>query len=109
MVAVLIVIDLIVVGISVGLSRDHDLTIRRMQTVEAMYAAEAGVNMSIREMMVNADEDADGGIGSVSSKSVGNAQVVVTIAYSAPETTLTSIGTSGEARRKMESVLEDPP
>ncbi|MHC4787488.1 MAG: hypothetical protein ACYTE6_16140, partial [Planctomycetota bacterium] len=48
MVVFLLAIDLIIVGMVVGLSRDHDLTIRRMQTVEAMYAAEVGVNMSIR-------------------------------------------------------------
>jgi hypothetical protein len=109
MVAVLIIIDLIVIGIAVGLTRDHDLTIRRMQTVEAMYAAEGGMNMSIREMMEDTDEDVDGGTGTISTKNIGNATVAVTATVAAPLTTLTSIGVSGEARRKMESVLEDPP
>ncbi len=109
MVAVLVIVDLIVVGIAVGLSRDHDLTVRRLQTVEAMYAAEAGMNMSIREMMNDADEDGDSGIGTVSTKTIGSASVIVTASSVPPQTTLTSVGTSGDARRRMESVLEDPP
>jgi hypothetical protein len=114
----LLIIDLIIVGIVLGLSRDHDLTIRRMQTIEAMYAAEAGVNMSIRELMNDRDEDGDGGVGTISDDSddgtdptLGNAQVVVTAAADTPvagQTTLTSEGRSGEARRTMEAVLEEP-
>ncbi|MHC4825541.1 MAG: hypothetical protein ACYTEY_03180 [Planctomycetota bacterium] len=43
MVVILLIIDLAIVGIVVGLSRDHDLTIRRMQTIEALYAAAQGM------------------------------------------------------------------
>jgi hypothetical protein len=119
MVVILLIVDLIIVGIVVGLSRDHDLTVRRMQTIEAMYAAEAGVNMSIRELMNDADEDGDGTTGTISDDSndandptLGNAQFVVTAAADTPaagQTTLTSEGRSGEARRKVEGILEDPP
>ena len=119
MVVILLILDLIIVGIVIGLSRDHDLTIRRMQTIEAMYAAEAGVNMSIRELMNDADEDGDGTTGTISNDSndandpiLGNARFVVTAAPDTPaagQTTLTSVGRSGEARRKIEGVLEDPP
>ena len=119
MVVILLMVDLIIVGIVVGLSRDHDLTVRRMQTIEAMYAAEAGVNMSIRELMNDADEDGDGTTGTISDDSddandptLGNAWFVVTAAADTPavgQTTLTSEGRSGEARRKIEGVLEEPP
>ena len=119
MVVILLIVDLMIVGIVVGLSRDHDLTVRRMQTIEAMYAAEAGVNMSIRELMNDADEDGDGTTGTISDDSndandptLGNAQFVVTAAADTPaagQTTLTSEGRSGEARRKVEGILEDPP
>jgi hypothetical protein len=119
MVVLLLALNLIIVGMVIGLSRDHDLTIRRMQTVEAMYAAEAGVNMSIRELMNDADEDGDGTIGTISDDSndgndptLGNAQLVVTAAADTPaagQTTLTSEGRSGDARRKIEGILEDPP
>ena len=49
MVVFLIVVDLIIVGFVVGIGRDHNLTVHRMRTLEAMYAAESGVNMSIME------------------------------------------------------------
>ncbi|MHC5007757.1 MAG: hypothetical protein ACYTGF_10415 [Planctomycetota bacterium] len=116
MVVFLIVVDLIIVGFVVGIGRDHNLTVHRMQTLEAMYAAEAGVNMSIREMMNAADEDGDGAIGTISDDSddgtdpsVGNARFVVTAAADTPvagQTTLTSAGRSGEARRTIDSILE---
>ncbi|MHC4716245.1 MAG: hypothetical protein ACYS5V_04690 [Planctomycetota bacterium] len=116
MVAVLIILNLIVVGLVVGLGRDHSLTVHRMQTIEAMYAAEAGMNMSIREMMYDLDEDGDGAVGTISDDSddgtdpdVGNARFVVTAATDTPaagQTTITSAGRSGEARRTIDSILE---
>ena len=73
------------------------------------------MNMSIRELMVPADEDSDGGIGSNSDDSddgtdpaIGNARFVVTAAANTPavgQTTLTSEGRSGEARRRLQAVL----
>ncbi len=59
MVVFLILVDLNIVGFVVGLGRNHNLTFHRMRTLEAMYTAEAGVNMSIREMMNVLDEDGD--------------------------------------------------
>ncbi|MHC4427072.1 MAG: hypothetical protein ACYS0D_00510 [Planctomycetota bacterium] len=116
MVVFLIVVDLIIVGFVVGLGRDHNLTLHRMRTLEAEYAAEAGVNMSIREMMYDLDADGDGTIGTISDDSddgtdptLGNAQFVVTAAADTPlagQTTLTSSGRSGEARRQMKTILE---
>ena len=97
MIVILLIIDLIIVGMVVSQARDHDLTIRRQQTVEAFYAAEAGVNMSIRELMVPADEDGDGVEGSIADIPLGNARFYV----SKSGTTLTSEGRSGEARRTM--------
>ena len=119
MIVILLVIDLIVVSVVIGQGRDHDLTVRRLETIRAEYAAEAGVNMAIRELMEDADEDLDGAIGTISDDSndandptLGNAQFVVTAAADTPaagQTTLTSAGRSGEARRKIEGVMEDPP
>jgi hypothetical protein len=116
MVVILLMIDLIVVGLVVGLGRDHNLTVHRLQTIESMYAAEAGMNMSIREMMISADEDGDGTIGTISDDSddgtdptLGNARFVVTATADTPyvgQTTLTSMGRSDEARRKMETIME---
>jgi hypothetical protein len=116
MVAVLLIIDLAVVGIVVGLSRDHDLTLRRMQTIEAEYAAEAGMNMAIREAMNDADEDGDTKIGGISDDgdsgtdpSIGNASFWVDYDDSDPSyPVLTSEGRSGDARRQAQATLQAP-
>lgn len=113
MVIALVVVNLIVVSIVIGGARDHDLTIKRIETIQAFYAAEAGMNMAIREMMNNTDEDGDGAIGTISDDgnaandpTFGQAQVLVTSAVAGPQTTLTSQGRAGEARRHVEAILE---
>jgi hypothetical protein len=113
MVGVLVVLDLIIVGMVLAGGREQDLTARRLETVRAFYAAEAGINMAVREVMDGADEDGDGTMGTVSDDgnaandpSLGSAQVFVTAATSGGETTLTSKGRCGEATRELEAALE---
>lgn len=113
MIIVLMLVDLIIVGMVIGGARDHDLTVRRIETIQSFYAAEAGMNMAIREMMNNADEDGDGGIGTISDDAIdandptfGQAQVLVTFIVVGPPTTLRSKGRAGNARREVETVLE---
>jgi type II secretory pathway component PulK len=109
MIVVLIVVNVIVVGLTLGLARDHDLTLRRLETMKAQYAAEAGVNMAIREMLEDADEDVNGTIGTISAKTLGDAQFSVTASYDVPtaKTTLTSTGTCGAAKRIMLAEVYD--
>ncbi len=125
MVVVLLIIDLMIISMVVGGARDHDLTVRRMDTIRAFYAAEAGMNMAIRERMVGVDEDGDDALNPVPDDGIGtisydapapndandpgfgtpkNAQFVVTI--SADKKTLTSTGRSGDAKREMDALLE---
>jgi hypothetical protein len=113
LIVVLLVVNLIVVCMVVGGGRDHELTVRRAETVRAFYAAEAGANMAIREMMQNADEDGDGTIGTISDDgndatdpALGAARLVVTYGSSGGQATLTSTGRCGTARRRVEAVLE---
>lgn len=108
----LVVLQLLVAGLVTSGARDHDLTARRAETIRAFYAAEAGMNMALREVMVNADEDGDGGIGTISDDgsdandpSVGGARTRVTAAAAAT-TTLTSDARTGEARKRIVAVLE---
>ena len=113
MVAMMMVINLLVIGMIVSQARDHLLTVRRVETVASFYAAEAGINMSMREMFENDDEDGDGWVGGVSADSIpgndptlGNAQFFVSTSESSPQgpqTTMTSEGRSGQARRTMVS------
>lgn len=112
-VATLTLLGLVLVGLVLGGARDQDLSIRRLETIRAFYAAEAGANMAIRELMVGADEDGDGTIGTISGDgnaandpTVGAGRVCVTKTISGPQTTLTSEGRSGSARRKIEALLQ---
>ncbi len=124
MVVVLLIIDVIVIGMVLSGARHHELTVGRMDTIQAFYAAEAGANMAIRELQVDIDEDGDtdpsnpvpDGIGTISfddpdddanDPSFGSAQVVVTAVIAGSTTTLTSEGRSGTARRTIEAVLEE--
>ncbi len=124
MVVVLLIIDVIIVGMVRSGARHHELTLGRMDTIQAFYAAEAGANMAIRELQVDIDEDADAaptnpipdGVGTISfddpvddanDPSFGSAQVVVTAVIAGSTTTLTSEGRSGTARRTIEAVLEE--
>ncbi|MHC4107370.1 MAG: hypothetical protein ACYSTY_04710 [Planctomycetota bacterium] len=112
MVVVLITVDLIVIAIVLSGSRDHDMTVRGMETIEAYYAAEAGMHMGIREMMEPADDDGDTVIGSISSETpvqnnandvqIGDARVYV-VKDTGPPEKLTSKGRSGDARREMDA------
>ena len=113
MVIALVIVNLIIISIVIGGARDHDLTIKRVETIQAFYAAEAGMNMAIREMMNDTDEDGDGAIGTISDDgnaandpTFGQAQVVVIVTVAGPPTTLRSKGRSGDARRQVEAVLE---
>ena len=109
----LLVVGLIIVGMVLGGARDQILSVRRLETVQAFYAAEGGMNMAIREVMVAVDEDGDGTIGTISDDSndgtdptIGTGRVVVTSSYSAPQTTLTSRGRSGLSFRQVQAITE---
>ena len=65
-VIVLLLTSLFIIGIVSGSARDLNSSARRLETVQAFYAAEAGVNMALREIIINSDEDSDGIIGSIS-------------------------------------------
>ena len=113
-IVLLLVVELIIVGMVLGGARDQSLTMRRCETIRAFYAAEAGMNMAIRELMENSDEDGDGGIGTISDDDdpsndpeMEGASVYVQAVPGAGQTTLESRGVSGEARRLLEAVLED--
>ncbi len=115
MIVAMLILELIVVGIVISGARGHDLTVRRMDTIRAFYAAEAGANMSIRELRVELNEDGDTARGAVSFEAAydpnndptfGPAKVYVSIDVVGTETTLTSEGRSGEALRRVEAVLD---
>ncbi len=113
MLMVLILINLAVISMVISVARDHLLTVRRMETIQAFYAAEGGMNMAIRELMINFDGDGDTGIGTISDDgnsandpTVGSAQLEVTASTAGSVTTLTGQGRSGNARRFATALLD---
>lgn len=109
----MLILGLIITGAVLGTARDQDLTVRRLETIRAFYAAEAGANMAIREIILISDADGDGAIGSISDDgnpandpSLGTAQVNVSRAVVGVQTTLTSEGRSGAARRTIEAIMQ---
>ena len=84
-----------------------------METIRAFYATEGGMNLAIRELMINFDDDGDGGIGTISDDgnaandpTVGSAQLEVTASTAGSVTTLTAEGRSGNARRFATALLD---
>ncbi|MBY0111903.1 MAG: hypothetical protein K2Y21_03715 [Phycisphaerales bacterium] len=103
----LVVLQLLVVAVSVAGARDQDLTVRRLEASRAYYAAEAVANMAMREVARNADEDGDGGIGTVfasvpsAAPAIGpaGASAVATTAVSNGVTTIYANSAAGVATR----------
>ncbi len=110
--AMLLVVMLLVAGsiliaaAAVGGAREEHLTVERLATLRAFYAAEAGMNLAMREVMLNLDEDGDGGVGSISDNdddadnpTLGSASLVVERLDDAGTISLTSRGSSARAER----------
>lgn len=114
MVLALVLGQMIVVGGVIAGTRDQDLTVQRLDSTRSFYAAEAGSNMSIRELMKGIDEDNDGGIGTISNDGNANsdplmvtARVSVTSAVAGGQTTLTVKARAGSCRRQVSSVVQN--
>jgi Tfp pilus assembly protein PilX len=110
---VLVILQLLLVGMILGGAREQDLSVQRIDTCRAFYAAEAGANMALREEMRGEDCDGDGGIGTISNDgltandpTVGIAQVCVTSGVSGMTTTLTSRGRCAATRRRIDVAME---
>lgn len=117
MVVLIMLLNLVVIGLTLEVGRDHELTVRRIETIAALYAAEAGVNMSIRERFTMIDEDGDGTPGTISDDGDpgndpslgGRAVFSVQASTDDPQEgqlTLTSLGRAGSSRRQLTVVLE---
>ena len=85
-------------------SRTRSPKIERVETTQAFYTAEAGMDMAIREMMNNWNNLRRR--HPRNDPTFGQAQVVVIVTVAGPPTTLRSKGRSGDARREVETVLE---
>lgn len=110
----LVLLEVMLVAAVVAGSRHQDSTVSRVQSARAFYAAEAGLNMAIRELMLNADEDADGVVGSISDDGndandpvVSGASFTVSVATVGSVITLTSVGRSDGISRELTAMLTE--
>jgi Tfp pilus assembly protein PilX len=113
LVVAMVILQIIIVVVVVAGARQHDLHFRRVETIRAFYAAEAGMNMAMRELMDATDHDGDGGVGTISNDGItandpalGTAQVFVGSAPAGTQVTLTSRGRDGSAERAISTVVE---
>ena len=113
MVIALVMLQLTIVGVVVAGARDEDLTVQRVDTHRAFYAAEAGANMAMREVILNVDADSDGAIGTISNDgnaandpALGTAYVYVSSSISGPAIILSSQSRSGAARRRIDITVQ---
>jgi len=104
---------LLVAGMVRTGARDHDLSARRLETVQAFYAAEAGMNMAYRELMLGVDVDGDGAVGSISDDgdggndpAIGGGRAAVRVEVTGTVRTLIGVGRCGSARREITAVVE---
>ncbi len=109
-VIMLVFAQFFIVGAVVTGARDLDITPMRLDTARAFYAAEAGMNMSVRETMSGTDED--GGVGTISNDSNANndpqlvtARFCVTSTVTAGVASVSAAGRSGNAKRKADATL----
>jgi len=89
-------------------ARDQDLSVQRISTARAFYAAEAAVTLGLREMATDSDLDGDGVIGSVSDDGIAtNGPVLNGVRLSASAVgaggsrTIDALGLSGDAGRRV--------
>ena len=108
LIIVLVIAGLVMLGMVMAGARDQDLAARQAEGSRALYAAQAGINMSFRELIEDADEDGDGTTGGISNDGIipnnpqiGAANVFVTVADLGGEYMLTSRGNSGQAWRTL--------
>ncbi len=95
----LIMLQIVVIGVVTLASRDQNLTKLRLESEQAQYAAESGMNMALKEVYDSSDQDTDGGIGTISTKTVNGCSVTVTSSTSGSVTTLTATATAATAKR----------
>jgi hypothetical protein len=65
LVITMLLVGMLLIGVVLSGSRDQSASIHRMAAVRAYYAAEAGANLSLREIQYRTDFDGDGKVGTI--------------------------------------------
>ncbi|MCH8985671.1 MAG: hypothetical protein IIB04_03545 [Acidobacteria bacterium] len=108
MLIIVMVLGFTIVGVVGVGARNQMLSMHRINTARAFYAAEAGMNMSMRELAIGLDEDGDGTIGGISDDGddnnnpvIGGGRVFVSVENTGGILSLVSTGSAGASRRRI--------
>ncbi len=109
----LLVLEIAVASLLMSSTGEQGIAVDRLETVRANYAAESGTAMALRELILDADEDGDGGIGSISDDgddqndpALGTARLRVTVSRAGGMVTITSTGRCGHAERIVQMTVQ---
>lgn len=108
----LVVLQLVIAALVMAGSRDQDLAAQRVAASRSFYAAEAAVNMGLREVALNSDIDLDGVIGSVSGDGndandpqLGGSRLRAAVSTSGSVLTIAAAGMNQESTRRSAASL----
>lgn len=112
-IVLLLILEIAVASLLMSGTNEQGVAVDRLETVRANYAAESGAALALRELMLNADEDGDGGIGSISDDgndsndpALGAAQLRATVSREGGLITITSAGRCGRAERIVQMIVQ---
>lgn len=108
----LVLLQVILVASVIAGARQQDASVYRVESTRALAAAESGMAMALREVMLGTDEDGDGVIGSISGDgndandpTISGARFHVVRTHVGTVVTLTSTGRSGSTARQLVTTL----
>jgi hypothetical protein len=112
-VAAMVIVSLVLLGAVVASAGNNDMTVRRAEGMQALYAADAGIHLAVREAIRGADEDGDGTIGSISSDNndendpqIGSARFTVSRSIAGTATSIVAGGRAGSSLRKADARVQ---
>jgi len=112
-IVLLLILEIAVASLLMSGVSEQGVAVDRFETIRANYAAESGMALALRELMLNADEDGDGGIGSISDEgndsndpALGAARLRVTVSHEGGLITITSAGRCGRAERIVQMIVQ---
>lgn len=107
MVLVMVLLAVVVAGTTISAGRRGDSLRREVEATRALYLAESGLALALRELALGVDADGDGAIGSVASIDARLLQGP-TGAVARSETldgiVLSSVATAGTSRRRIRAL-----
>ncbi len=112
MVVLMLLMALILVGMVLAGARQQEVGLSRVEAARAFYAAEAGLNVATRELVLDEDVDDDGQVGSIALMTVpGSSGTTITVDVERNGNTavLTASGGSGRANRRSVMTVNLPP